>query len=182
MPPAYENRILANTFELLPESRERIGPMEKMKSKYSTCIGPSMYPTLQPGDGIELYTYKNPTEIRVGDVIVYPHPKGTVDVVHRIIGINPEGVLTRGDNNNKIDPYTIKFKDIIGKVIAARRRTRLISIRGGRTGFLIHKLMLFRKYVLPWALLPFRTVSNGMANWGVLHVFHGTLDLKIVQI
>ena len=58
--------------------------------------GPSMYPTLKPGDGLDLYTYNEPAEICVGDVIVYPHPFGTVDVVHRIIKIRHDGVITRG--------------------------------------------------------------------------------------
>jgi len=156
--------------------------MEKMESKYNTCISPSMYPTLQAGDGIELYTYKAPSEMRVGDVIVYPHPNGSVDVVHRIIRINPDGVITRGDNNNKIDPYTVSFDDIIGKVIAAKRRDRYLCIRGGRTGFLIHRLMLLRKYTRPWVLLPFRMVSNAVAAWGVLNVFHSALNLQIVRV
>jgi len=108
-----------------------------------------MHPTLRGGDGLDLYIYRNPDELRVGDVIVYPHPFGTVDVVHRIIEIKPDGVITRGDNNNKIDPYTVQFKDIIGKVLAAKRKDRLMQIKGGKTGFCIHKLMLFRKGSTP---------------------------------
>ena len=116
---------------------------------------------------MELYTYGNPAEIRVGDVIVYPHPSRTVDVVHRIIEINRDGVITRGDNNNKIDPYTVQFDDIIGKVIAAKRKTRLIPVKGGKIGFCIHKLMLFRKYFILYGLAPLRFVSNIIAESGL---------------
>lgn len=156
--------------------------MEKVKPKYSTCIGPSMYPTLKPGDGIELCPYKTSAQIRVGDVIVCPHPKGTVDVVHRIIAIRHESVITRGDNNNKVDPYRVQFDDIKGKVVAAKRRSRRISIKGGNAGFFIHKLMLFRKHTWLYALGPFRFFSNRIAAFGVFNMFHSLLDLKIVRI
>ena len=156
--------------------------METVKSKYSTCTGPSMNATLKPGDGLEMVTYGNRSEIRVGDVIVYPHPFGTVDVVHRIIKIRDDGVITRGDNNNKIDPYTVGFDDIIGKVIAAKRKNRRVVIRGGKAGFCIHKFMLFRKYFIPYGLGPLRFVSNAIAASGVFHGFHPAFNLRIIHI
>jgi hypothetical protein len=160
--------------------------METIKSKYSTCNGPSMNPTLKPGDGLEMYTYRDRAEIGVGDVIVYPHPFGTVDVVHRIIEIRPDGVITRGDNNNKIDPYTVRFDDIIGKVIAAKRKNRRIPIKGGKTGFCIHKLMLLRKYTMQYpmqyGLAPLVAVSNIIAASGIFNVFHPALNLRIIHI
>ena len=156
--------------------------METAKSEFSTCNGPSMNATLKPGDGLKLYTYGDRAEIRVGDVIVYPHPFGTVDVVHRIIKIRHDGVITRGDNNNKIDPYTVRFDDIIGKVIAAKRRDRLIPIKGGKTGFCIHKLMLFRKYFILYGLRPLAFVSTIVAEAGVFNVFHPLFNLKIIHI
>ena len=182
LPFGKGNRILDPNSKPILHARKTVNSMETMKSGYSTCIGPSMYPTLRPGDGIELYTYKTTSEIKVGDVIVYPHPNGATDVLHRVIRILPDGVITRGDNNNKIDPYRIRFDAIIGKVIAAKRRTRHIAVRGGRAGYLTHKLMLFRKYVGPRALLPFRLVSNLTAASGLFHIFHSALDLRIIRI
>ena len=156
--------------------------MEPVESKYSTCSGPSMNPTLKGGDGLDLYTYRNRSEIRVGDVIVYPHPFGTVDVVHRIIKIRHDGVITRGDNNNKIDPYTVGFDDIIGKVLAVKRKSRLIPVQGGKTGFCIHKLMLFRKYFIQYGLAPLRFVSNIIAASGIFHIFYPVFNLRIIHI
>ena len=156
--------------------------METVKSPYSTCSGPSMNPTLKPGDGLEMLTYGNRNEIRVGDVIVYPHPFGTIDVVHRIIEIRYDGVFTRGDNNNKIDPYTVRFEDILGKVITAKRKNRSIPIKGGNTGFCIHKLMLFRKYFLLYGLAPLRFVSNMIAASGIFNIFHPVFDLRTIHI
>ena len=156
--------------------------METVESKYSTCNGPSMNPTLKPGDGLEMYTYRDRAEICVGDVIVYPRPFGTVDVVHRIIEKRDDGVITRGDNNNKIDPYTVRFDDIIGKVIAAKRRNRRIPIKGGKTGFCIHKLMLLRKYSMQYGLPPLVAVSNIIAASGIFNVLHPVFNLRVVRI
>ena len=156
--------------------------METAKSEYSTCTGPSMNPTLKPGDGLDLYTYSDPAEICVGDVIVYPHPSRTVDVVHRIIEIRRDGVITRGDNNNKIDPYTVGFEDIIGKVFAAKRKDRLIPVKGGKTGFCIHKLMLFRKYFMLYGLRPLSFFSDIIAASGIFKIFHPVFNLKTIHI
>jgi len=156
--------------------------METVKSGYNTFTGPSMFPTLKPGDGLELYTYTNPAEMSVGDVISYPHPSGAVDVVHRIIEIKRDGVITRGDNNNMIDPYTVRFDDIVGKVIAAKRRTRRIPLRGGRTGFCIHRLMLFRKYFILYGFPPLRFVSNIIAASKIFNIFHFAFNLRLIHI
>ena len=156
--------------------------METVESKYSTCTGPSMNPTLKGGDGLDLYTYRDRAEMRVGDIIVYPHPFRTVDVVHRIIKIRPDGVITRGDNNNKIDPYTVGFDDIIGKVIAAKRKNRRIPVKGGMAGFCIHKLMLFRKYFMIYGFGPLRFVSNIIAGSRIFNIFHSAFDLRIIHI
>ena len=60
---------------------------EKYKSAFSTCSGPSMYPTLRNGDGLVLEKIKSYDEFRIGDIITYPHPDPVknFDVVHRII-------------------------------------------------------------------------------------------------
>ena len=141
-----------------------------------------MNPTLKPGDGLALYTYSDPAEIRVGDVVVYPHPSKPVDVVHRIIKIKPYGVLTRGDNNNRIDPYTIQFNYIMGRVVAGKRKIHFIPVRGGRVGYYIHKLMLFRKYFILYGLAPLRFVSNIIAASGIFNIFHPVFNIKIIHI
>ena len=62
---------------------------EQTKPGWTTCSGPSMYPTLKPGDGIILDTGRCPAVFRRGDVIVYSHPVAATDVVHRIIRTTP---------------------------------------------------------------------------------------------
>ena len=51
--------------------------------------------------------------------------------MHRVIRIMPDGTITPGDNN-RTEPYGIRFDNIIGKIIAAKKRTRRVAVRGGR--------------------------------------------------
>ncbi len=141
-----------------------------------------MYPTLKAGDGLKLEPYKSASEVRVGDVISYPYPGRPYDVVHRVITIEPDGVVTRGDNNNKIDPYVVAYDDIIGKVIATKRKTRMIAVKGGTAGLAIHNFMLFRKYFMQYGLAPIRMVSNLLAASKLLTVFHPLFKIRVITI
>ena len=141
-----------------------------------------MYPTLRAGDGLKLEPYGNVSEVRIGDVISYPYPDRPYDVVHRIIKLRADGAITRGDNNNKIDPYVVAYDDIIGKVIAAKRKSKLFTIKGGRIGFFIHKTMLFRKYFMQYGLAPLRFVSNVLAASNLLTIFHPLFKTNVISI
>jgi signal peptidase len=73
----------------------------------------SMYPTLDIGD---IVIVKGSRDYMVGDVIVFRY--GREIVVHRIFNITGRGIVTKGDANEKPDPWIISYSDIYGKVIA----------------------------------------------------------------
>ena len=98
-------------------------------------MGPSMNPTLKSGDGINVIPYGK-KKIRIGDVIVFPSPKGYHNVVHRVVSVDSQGIRTRGDNNSNIDPWTLSHDGIIGHVFRAQQGNRRISIHGGLKGLL----------------------------------------------
>jgi hypothetical protein len=98
-------------------------------------MGPSMNPTLKSGDGIKVIPYGK-RKIRIGDVIVFPSPKGYHNVVHRVISVDSQGIRTRGDNNTNIDPWALSHDGIIGHVFWAQRGNRQRSIHGGLRGLL----------------------------------------------
>lgn len=57
---------------------------------------------------------------KVGDVIVYNEPTQSAPIIHRIIGINPDGSYqTKGDHNPSQNPYEreVRKSQIEGKVI-----------------------------------------------------------------
>jgi signal peptidase I len=157
---------------------------EKFKPEFSTCSGPSMYPTLRGGDGLVLKKYKSNADLKIGDIIVYPHPEPNknFDVVHRIIKLTEKGVVTRGDNNNKIDPYLVVYENISGWVYAAKRKNKTIYLLNGKKGYILHRLMLFRKYVVYPMIKPLRLLSALIASSKILNIFHSQIKTKIVTL
>ncbi|MCK4983481.1 MAG: signal peptidase I [Victivallaceae bacterium] len=141
-----------------------------------------MKPTLKSGDAFTLKHYDYKTELRVGDIIVYPHPENPVDVVHRVIKIKPDGVITRGDNNSKVDPYLIKFADIRGVVTAVRRGSKTIHLSGGTRGIIRHKLMLTRRLFMPYLTYPFSVISSLLAASRIFNFVHPFLKIKIIMV
>jgi len=100
--------------------------------------GPSMNPTLKAGDGLSIIPYGN-KKIRVGDVIVFPHPQGRHHVAHRVFSVDSQGIQTRGDNNPTIDPWVLFSDPIIGRVDHAKRKEKRVTIPGGIMGRILAK-------------------------------------------
>ncbi len=92
-------------------------------SPYITCRGWSMSPALRDGDGLALVPCRGPDGLKPGDIIVYPHPDESADVAHRVVRILPDGVITRGDANDRDDPRTVPWAAIKGKVVAVKTGT-----------------------------------------------------------
>ena len=98
-----------------------------------THRGTSMNPTLCTSDLLEIEAYGD-RPIRLGDVIFFMPPDGDRPAVHRVAGVTPEGIRTKGDNNSRIDPWFIHPEDVIGQVVWAARGKRRRPIYGGRVG------------------------------------------------
>lgn len=98
--------------------------------------GNSMRGTLKSKDILEIQPVCQ-EQINVGDIIAF-HPHGSMNqstpLVHRVIKITPEGWITRGDNNQAIDPETVPPKNLIGRVVSMERRGKVLSLRGGWVG------------------------------------------------
>jgi len=156
--------------------------MDKYKSKFNTCSGPSMYPTLRSGDGLVLEPFEKPSQLNVGDIIVYSSSDKLFDVVHRVIKKEKDGVITRGDNNNKIDPDIVPYAAIIGIVLSAKRKNKIFKVRRGIYGLAIHKVMLLRKYTFPYLFFAPAKVINAISQLGILEVFHKCIKTKVVYV
>ena len=82
----------------------------------------SMVPVLDVGDIIIVNGNENYEDLDVGDIIVFNMPpRNERVIVHRIdqmiIDRNELGLITKGDNNLRIDSWIVKHHDYIGKVI-----------------------------------------------------------------
>ncbi|HUS94763.1 MAG TPA: signal peptidase I [Patescibacteria group bacterium] len=97
--------------------------------------GVSMMPTLCEQDLLEVQLC-NDLSVRVGDVIVFRMPGQRTITVHRIIGIKPDGIRTKGDNNDYEDPCLLKPDDVVGCVVAAWRGHLRRKITRGKTGLM----------------------------------------------
>lgn len=98
--------------------------------------GNSMRGTFVAGDGLVI-SVLNVATVRCGDVVVFADRNGTAesrDVVHRVVRVCPEGLITRGDSNHFEDPVPVTAENLVGVVTQVRRGQRLIRVAGGWRG------------------------------------------------
>jgi signal peptidase I len=76
-----------------------------------TINGNSMKPSLFPGDTVKIAACH---DYRVGDIVLYESE--TRLIVHRIMDMRGELVVTKGDHNQGLD-YAIKKSAILGKIV-----------------------------------------------------------------
>ena len=113
-------------------SSEMLGK-EPCSVYFCAHFGTSMNPTLCELDVLEIAPYGN-QPIRVGDVILFVPPDWNRPAVHRVVRMTPAGILTRGDNNSRMDSWVVLPKDVIGQVVRAARGRRERPIYGGEIG------------------------------------------------
>ena len=81
----------------------------------------SMYPTLKPGDLIISTTVKDPSDLKVDDVITYwTVINGKKELnTHRIHAIYDQGgeplFATKGDKHTSADPLNVHHSNVVGK-------------------------------------------------------------------
>lgn len=83
------------------------------RSDYVTINGNSMEPAFHGGD---LVIVQQPQEYQVGDIVAYRDPTLNRVIFHRIIAINLDQYILKGDNNSWIDAYQPGKIEIIGKI------------------------------------------------------------------
>jgi len=108
--------------------------------------GPSMNPTLRASDILHIVPYKH-RRIRLGDVIVFVPSEGGRPIVHRAVSKNVRGVMTRGDNNTRVDPCVLEPSRIIGQVTFAQSGDKWRRVYGGTVGRVIGNLMNVRNLI-----------------------------------
>lgn len=101
--------------------------------QYLVHTGPSMNPTLRPGDQLLVVPYDG-RKVRCGDVIVFRGPGGGQPITHRVICVDSHGIRVRGDNNRDVDPWILSPENILGRVVYAKGKTRRRRVFGGLMG------------------------------------------------
>ena len=107
--------------------------METTEPQTVIYKGPSMIPTLKPGDRLWITPYKG-QKVQRGDVVVFISPGDDSRVVHRVVSVDPSGIRTQGDNNNRVDPWLLSHDQIRGRVFFSERGNRRRRVFGGPIG------------------------------------------------
>src|SRR5688572_1474569 len=83
------------------------------KVSYVIVNGISMEPGYYLGD---LTIMRKAATYQVGDVVTYHDAEMQAYVIHRIIGVDQDRFILKGDNNSWIDAYRPTHEEIIGKL------------------------------------------------------------------
>ena len=140
--------------------------MEK-KLKAMNYIGSSMNPTLKPGDRLDTASC-HWREIRRGDVIVFVSPADESKAVHRVIFVDSNGLRTRGDNCDRIDPWVLSPDQIVGRVVSVQRGNRRRRIFGGYWGRIFAGTARALHMIDSHASVLLRPVYDRLARSGIL--------------
>ena len=76
----------------------------------------SMWPALKEGD-LVLIKGIDKEELTIGDVIVYSNERGFT--IHRIVKLNENSLITKGDANN-VNDNPVEYDQVIGRVVELR--------------------------------------------------------------
>jgi signal peptidase I len=142
------------------------------KKPEGRCIyiynGSSMKPTFHTGQ--LLYVQPEMQDLVPGDVIIYSDLSHNYLVVHRIIGVSPPSVATRGDHNLLSDEYPVLFGDIVGRVVAVDRRGVIRNVSGGQRGLRNARMrwmgLCFWAKVRQGLVLPYRVLKESAGKHG----------------
>lgn len=116
-----------------------------LKTEYpmASITSGSMWPALKKGDMVFIKGIASKDEIKEGDIIVYKNPPSTGTgqtsgfTIHRVIEINEDTAITKGDANNVSDS-PVKYNEIIGKAVTIKGKPFRIPFLGN-IGMLINK-------------------------------------------
>ncbi len=99
--------------------------------------GRSMAGTFRCGDLLKVETVSF-GDLSPGDVVVYREATGTgqMDVVHRVMGVGPNGFVLMGDNNRCEDQTLLTETNLVGKVSGLTRNGKTIPVRGRWLGLM----------------------------------------------
>lgn len=115
--------------------------------------GASMKPFFRPGD-LLCASYTPLGKIHLGDIVIVKRESNINQmdyIVHRVIKVERELLLTRGDNNLKADIQAVTPQNLIGRVTSFGRQSHVYIVRGGILGLLYAFLCYIKIFI--WMLI-----------------------------
>jgi signal peptidase I len=118
--------------------------MKRRNSKFFIYNGESMKPLFKPGDILVVRDLIS-DKVRYGDVVIIRRenrPMGLAEnVVHRVIGVGPEYLITKGDNNPNPDTQLVTTENLVGLVIEFERNGHIYKVKGGMLGLFYARIV-----------------------------------------
>jgi len=115
--------------------------------------GPSMRPLFKPGD--LLCAQKSVLEnVCLGDIVIIDsrsEKKETGYIVHRVISVKRDYLITQGDNNLKTDSQIVTIDNLVGLVTSFGRQNHVYSVKGGILGLFHARLIFTRNFI--WQII-----------------------------
>ena len=112
-----------------------------------------MAPLFKPGD--LLCARKSALgNIRLGDIVIidWGSDKNYIQyVVHRVISVQQNHLITQGDNNLKTDLQVVTRENLVSLVTSFGRQNHVHSVKGGTMGLFYARLIHARNFV--WSLI-----------------------------
>lgn len=144
-------------------------------------IGPSMNPTFRSGDLLQVIPYQG-RKIQCGDVIAFLSPGERQRIIHRVTSVNSNGITTRGDNSNQIDPWVFTSAHVEGRVAYARRGNRGWEVAGGSMGRFSAGLVRAIRLLNSGISVFLRPAYHWMARTGILRqLLYPVITTRIVS-
>jgi signal peptidase len=97
---------LSQSFELFPYSLYAVSSN-------------SMEPRLEKGSLVIVQEVNENADLEKGDIITFKGSESVevLPITHRIVSVKDDKYITKGDNNEKADPWKLDRSEIIGKVV-----------------------------------------------------------------
>jgi len=150
------------------ETQEKALAWIKTASSGIVISGNSMYPTLAEPGYIDVQPYGN-EKPRRGDVVHFCSPGTGTMVVHRVMKVRPNGLITQGDNNPQDDQEVIPLSAVDGKVIAVKDAKGSRRLRGGRVGMMDYAYARLHRMLKNNSGRIYRLLFPAHALTGCLH-------------
>lgn len=121
--------------------------------------------TFKPGD--KLTIEKIPLkQVRKGDAIIFRIAKKDEDafVVHRVVDLTPNGLVTRGDNCGEQDKELVAEENIYGRVIEYDRKGKIYRTWNSRLGMMragaLHGRLQFIRILIFFLRKPYLMIRE----------------------